>query len=129
MKEIHIVNRFMNKREFRNYVNTMLLKKDYQIMGPDDSRQSDSDQKNDNDLIVVKDGITYTVQTYLKKIGNITKYNINETIEDMKKENVSNGLIITNVSVKKEIKKEAADNNIVILDKDAFEDDIYEKVK
>lgn len=128
MKEIKIVNRFMNKREFRNYVNTMFIKKGYQPIKIDDTRVSDLDKSNDNDILVLKDGVTYTVQTYLKKIGSITKYNIEETVKDMKKEKVSNGLIVTNARVKKEIKELAVKNNIIILDKNAFQDDIYERV-
>ena len=41
MEEIKIVDDFMNKFEFRNYVNTMFYKHDYKKLKPDDERWSD----------------------------------------------------------------------------------------
>ena len=123
MKEIDIVDNYMDRREFRNYVNTMFYKHNYCPIKIDDVRISDDDKTNDNDLIVTKDNVKYTVQTYLnKKIG---EKQIDETIKDMKKERVSNGIIVTNFYVDDNIRNMAAVKNIIILDKHEFENGIY----
>ena len=123
MEEIKIVDKYMDKREFRNYVYTMFYKYKYNPISIDDDRLSDEDKINDNDLLVTKDNITYTVQTYLnKKIGN---KQIEETLKDMDKENVSHGIIVTNYFVDNNIKNKAKKNNITILDRAEFEDGIY----
>lgn len=123
MKEINIVDKYMDEREFRNYIHTMFQKHHYHKISIDDVRLSDKDKRNDNDLLVTKNNITYTVQTYLnKKIGD---KQIEETIKDMGKEHVSHGIIVTNYHVDKDIKKKASKNNITILDREDFEDGIY----
>ena len=124
MEEIKIVGKYMDKREFRNYVYTMFYKHKYYIpISIDDVRLSDEDEINDNDLLVIKNNTTYTVQTYLnKKIGN---KQIEETLKDMDKENVSHGIIVTNYFVDNNIKNKAKKNNITILDRAEFEDGIY----
>lgn len=123
MEEIKIVDNYMDEREFRNYINTMFYKHDYHLVGIDDTRISDGDKSNDNDLKVTKDNIKYTVQTYLNtKIG---EKQIEETIEDMKKEKIPNGIIVTNFCVDDYIKTKALEKNIIILDRTEFEDGIY----
>lgn len=124
MEEIEIVDDFMNKFEFRNYVNTMFYKHDYKKLKPDDERWSDDDFYNDNDLLVTKDGVTYTVQTYLNIIIGNTQ--LEETVRDMKKEKVYDALLVTNMIVDDDIRKKATEKNIVILDRNDFNQGIYD---
>ena len=124
MEEIKIVNKYMDEREFRNYVNTMLYKHKYNLIEIEDVRLSDKDKKNDNDILVTKDNITYTVQTYLNtKIG---EKEIKETLQDFEKEKVLNGIIVTNYYVDNNIKEKALEKNIIILDRKEFEEGIYD---
>ena len=124
MEELNIVNNYMDEREFRNYVHTMFQKLNYHKISIDDTRVSDDDKDNDNDLLVTKDNITYTVQTYLNtKIGD---KQIEETIKDMEKEKVSHGIIVTNYHIDKKTKSKALKHNITILDREEFEEGIYE---
>ena len=124
MEEIKIVDNYMDEREFRNYIGTMFYKHGYSKIKIDDSRVSDNNKINDNDMLVTKDGIKYTVQTYLNtKIGD---EQIEETLEDMLKEKVMYGLIVTNFYIDKDVKKKALEKNIVILDRKEFEEGIYD---
>lgn len=127
MKEIEIADNYMDEREFRNYVNTMFYKHGYHPLKIDDVRISDPDKNNNNDQLVTKDEIKYTVQTYLNE--QIGEKEIKDTIEDMKKEKVEYGLIISNLFVNNEVKEKAEESNITILDRNEFKDDIYEKVE
>ena len=123
MEEIKIVDKYMDEREFRNYVNTMLNKHNYNLIEIEDVRISDKDEENNNDILVSKDNTTYTVQTYLNtKIG---KKEIEDTLQDFEKEKVLNGIIVTNYYVDKDIKEEALEKNIIILDRKEFENGIY----
>ncbi len=124
MEEIKIVDNYMDDREFRNYINTMFYKHDYHLISIDDVRISDGIKKNDNDLIVTKNNIKYTVQTYLNtKIG---EKQITETLNDMKKEELSAGIIVTNYYADSDIKNKALENSITILDRAEFENGIYD---
>ena len=123
MEELNIVKNYMDRREFRNYVTTMLSKHNYEIIKIDDVRVSDEDKYNNNDIIVKKDNKKYTVQTFLNK--EITDKEIEETIKDMDKENVSYGLIVTNFNVNKDIKNKAKKQKITILDREDFGNGIY----
>ena len=123
MKEIKIVDHYLDKREFRNYVNTMLIKNNYIRFKIDDTRLSDDNEENDNDITVVKDNIKYTVQTYLNK--RIGKKQIQETLDDMKKEKVLHGLIVTNFNVCRYTKNNAKKQGITILDRLTLKDGIY----
>ncbi len=124
MEEIKIVDNYMDDREFRNYINTMFYKHDYYLISIDDVRISDGIKKNDNDLIVTKNNIKYTVQTYLNT--NIGEKQITETLNDMKKEELSAGIIVTNYYADSDIKNKALENNITILDRAEFENGIYD---
>ena len=83
MEEIKIVDKYMDEREFRNYVNTMLNKHNYNLI------------------------------------------EIEDTLQDFEKEKVLNGIIVTNYYVDKDIKEEALEKNIIILDRKEFEQGIY----
>lgn len=120
MGDITIIDNFMNSFEFRNYVQTVLIKHNYEPVKMDDERWSDDDSKNNNDMIAKKDGILYTVQTFLNK--KITMREIEETIDDMKKEHVSNAIIITNDVVSANAKEEARLKNIRIIDDESIEE-------
>ena len=123
MEEIKIVDNYMDEREFRNYINTMFYKHNYQIVTIDDVRISDKNKKNDNDIIVTKDNIKYTVQTYLNT--KINDSHIEETKKDILKENVLHGIIVTNYYVDDDLKRKALKDNITILDRKEFEKGIY----
>jgi hypothetical protein len=125
IKEIDIVDNYMEPREFRNYVNTMFYKKHYDYLKIDDVRVCDGDKINDNDQIVTKDGVRYTAQSFLNT--KIKEKHIKETLKDMEKENVNHGLIITNFYTDMEMKDLALEHNITILDRAEFEDGIYDK--
>lgn len=124
MEELKIVKNYMDEFEFRNYVYTMLHKNGYNPITVDDERVSDKTKLNDNDLLATKDNKKFTVQTYLNK--PITDKEIEETEKDMDKENVSNGIIVTNSEVNKETKEKASKKHITILDKSEFKDGIYD---
>lgn len=123
MEELDIVKDFMDDREFRNYVHTMFYKNNFKYIRLDDSRVSDEYPENDNDIKVTKDGIKYTVQTY--KNTRITDKQIEETLEDMKKEKLEHGIIVTNYNVSEETKDKAKKLNIEIYDRQKFEKGIY----
>lgn len=115
MKDIDIIDQFLDDREFRNYIASNLTKLGYTEISIEDERISDSTKKNDNDLLAKKGDYTYTVQTFLNK--EIKESHIKETIKDMEKEHVSFGIIVTNTEVSKEIKQKAKENGIEIIDR------------
>ena len=123
MEELNIVKNYMDRREFRNYVTTMLSKHNYEIINIDDVRISDEDKYNNNDIIVKKDNKKYTVQTFLNK--EITDKHIEATLKDMDKEKVSYGLIVTNFNVNDDIKNKTKKKKITILDRKEFGNGIY----
>ena len=123
MEEITIVDNYMDDREFRNYVHTMFYKYGFKYLRLDDSRVSDEYPENDNDLKVTRDGKRYTVQTYLNT--KISDKEIEETEEDMIKEKLEYGIIVTNFHAGKAIREKALEKNIIILDRDVFEDGVY----
>lgn len=123
MEEIKIVDNYMDEREFRNYVHTMFYKHEYYPITIDDVRIADSDIVNDNDILVTKDNIKYTVQTYLNT--KISDKEIEETLKDIEKEKVSFGIIVTNYYADNDIKAKALEKGITILDRAAFEEGIY----
>ena len=124
MEDIKIIDLYMDDREFRNYVNTMLRKHGYVRFKMDDSRVSDEDFDNNNDIRVSKDGMRFDVQTYLNTI--IGEKEINDILEDMGNEGLKYGLIVTNMIVDDSIKKEAINMHIRILDRKDFDENIYE---
>lgn len=124
MEDINKIDLSMDDREFRNYVNTMLRNNGYVRFYMDDSRVSDDVIDNNNDIRVTKDGMRYDVQTFLNTI--ITDEEINKTLEDMGNDGLKYGLIVTNMIVNDEVKKEAINMHIRILDRNDFDENIYE---
>ena len=115
MKDLLIIDKFLDEREFRNYVHGILIKNNYSNVAIEDARLDDKSRINNNDILAIRDGIIYNVQTFLNK--EITKKEVNETIKDMKKERVQNGLIVSNKEVSKSIKQMAKKNNIEVWDR------------
>ena len=115
MKDLLIIDEFLDEREFRNYVHGILMKNNYSNVAIEDARLDDKSRINNNDILAIRDGIIYNVQTFLNR--EITKKEVNETIKDMKKERVQNGLIVSNKEVSKSIKQMAKKNNIEVWDR------------
>ena len=115
MNDLFIIDNYVNEREFRNYINSLLIKKGYNRVTIDDPRVSDSDKLNDNDILVKKGEIYYTIQIYLNT--DIKKSHIDETLKDMTKEKVSAGIIVTNNYVDNHMKEYANKNLIQIWDR------------
>ena len=115
MKDLLIIDQFLDDREFRNYVHSILIKNQFTNVAIEDARLADKSRINDNDILAIKNGLIYTVQTFLNK--EVTKKEVNETIKDMKKERVQNGLIVSNKEVNKNVKEMAKKNGIEIWDR------------
>ncbi len=122
MNDLFIIDNYVDEREFRNYINELLKNKGYERVIIDDVRIADRDKINDNDIIAKKGEIYYTIQVFLNK--NITKKEIDETLNDMEKENISAGIIITNNYVSPEEKDYANNKLIQIWDRMALEKEI-----
>lgn len=122
MNDLFIIDNYVDEREFRNYINELLKNKGYERVIIDDVRIADGDKINDNDIIAKKGEIYYTIQVFLNK--NINKKQIDETLNDMEKENISAGIIITNNYVSTEEKDYANDKLIQIWDRTELEKDI-----
>lgn len=122
MNDLFIIDNYVDEREFRNYINSLLRREGYDRVTIDDPRIADSDKYNNNDILVKKGEIYYTVQIFLNK--DITKKQINETLADMEKEDVSAGIIITNNYVGNEMRDYANEKLIQIWDRSKLEKEI-----
>ncbi len=122
MRVIVIIDEFIDEREFRNYSGYWLSKLGFSDIKIEDPRLSDSDPINDNDILASRNNKTYTIQTFLNT--DITKKEVDETKEDMLKEKVDNGIIVTNRKVSPEFIKYAEENSIEIIDKKSFTEKI-----
>ena len=118
MEDIKILDNYVDDREFRNYIHKVLIDNEYQLVTIDDVRIADSDKINDNDIRAFKDGMTFTIQTYLNM--DITEKEINETVKDIEKEKVSGAIIFSNRIVNKDIVELAKKNKIIICDIDVL---------
>ena len=119
MKDINIIDNFVDDREFRNYACSFLLDLGYSFVSIDDARLSDDDINNDNDFIVKKDDITYTVQVFLNI--SVSNFQVDETVDDIEREGVLKGIIVTNRLVDKEVKEYASSKSIIIYDKEILD--------
>ena len=119
MNDLFIIDNYVNEREFRNYINSLLIKKGYNRVTIDDPRISDRDKHNDNDILIKKGEIYYTIQIYLNT--DIKEKHIDETLKDMTEENVSAGIIITNNYVGNNMKEYANSKLIQIWDRTELE--------
>ena len=118
-KDLFIIDNALDEREFRNYVSSILEKNGYKDIIIDDPRLINEGNIDDNDIIAKKRNNEYTIQTYLNT--NISEKHIEETLEDMKKEKVNKGIIISNLYVTKKIVEIARDNNITVIDREYLE--------
>ena len=116
MTDSNIIDNFIDEREFRNYVISLLPKLGYELISIDDVRISDDDIKNNNDVLTRKDGRRYAIQTYLNK--DITLDELNEAIIDKLLEHTSYALIITNICIDKDVKEKALSRNITLIDRE-----------
>ena len=116
MTDSNIIDNFIDDREFRNYVVSLLPKLGYELISIDDVRISDGDIENNNDILARKDGRRYAIQTYLNQ--DITFDEVNEAILDKLFEHTSYALIITNKCIDKDVKEKAKERNLVLIDRE-----------
>ncbi|MBR5662797.1 MAG: restriction endonuclease [Bacilli bacterium] len=116
MTDSNIIDNFIDDREFRNYVVSLLPKLGYELISIDDIRISDEDIENNNDVLARKDGRRYAIQTYLNQ--DITYDEINEAILDKLFEHTSYALIITNKCIDKDVKEKAEERNLALIDRE-----------
>ena len=115
MENIKIIDNYMDDREFRNYIATVLPKFGFDSIKIEDTRISDDNKENDNDIYASKNGFSYTVLTYLNK--KVTKNELGECIKDIEHEGVTCGVIVSNMEVDSKIKEEAKRLKIEIIDR------------
>ena len=115
MNDIEIIDNYMDEREFRNYIAYHLPDFGFEKIRIEDERISDENKVNDNDIFAIKNKISYTVLTYLNK--EITDKELKECYTDMEKENVTVGVIVSNLEVSNEIKEKGKKLNIEIIDR------------
>ena len=94
MEEIHILDRFVDDREFRNYIHTILIKNGFTDAKIDDERIADGDFVNDNDILARSDGTRYTIHTYLNIEVGVRE--VLSVIQDREYEKVDGAIIFTN---------------------------------
>ena len=113
MKDIKIIDNFINDMEFRNYIHGRLYRNEhFDEAEIDDVCLSDNDKENDNDIVVMKDGRKYTVQTFLNK--DISLNRLKETKADIEREKAFGGIVITNKGYGNDVALFADENNILI---------------
>ena len=116
MVDSNIIDNFIDDREFRNYVVSLLPKLGYELISIDDVRISDDIVNNDNDVLARKDNRRYAIQTFLNK--DITLDELNDAIIDKLLEHTSYALIITNKCIDKDVKEKANLRNVVLIDRE-----------
>jgi HJR/Mrr/RecB family endonuclease len=100
MDELTLIDSFLDDREFRSRIATLMQERGYEIE-VEDARIADGRSDNDNDLLVRREGKTYTVQTFLNR--DITDREIRETVLDIDIENADGGIIVTNTEAGEEL--------------------------
>ena len=116
--DLFIIDNFIDDREFRNYVSSLLSKKGFKRIVIDDVTLSNEDTIDDNDMRAELDGVTYTIQTFLNTI--ITQKEIDEVEADMDYENVSYAILVTNKYVDQDVKQYAKNLGIEVWDREVF---------
>lgn len=119
MDELTVIDRFLDDREFRNYIASLLSRQGFREVRIEDVRTADGRRDNDNDLLVQKEGRVYTVQTYLNR--EITSREISETVQDIDMENADGGILVTNTEVSGDVKKLAEEKQVEIWDRAVLE--------
>ena len=116
MEDIKILDNYINDMEFRNYIHGILIKNGFEEVTIDDVSLCDDDDENDNDILAIKDGKKYTVQTYLNR--SVTLEDLIETKKDIEKEKAYSAIVITNKGYDKEVDDFAKENDITIWDRE-----------
>ncbi len=119
MDELTVIDRFLDDREFRNYIASLLSRQGFREVRIEDVRTADGRRDNDNDLLVQKEGRVYTVQTYLNR--EITSREISETVQDIDMENADSGILVSNTEVNGDVKKIAEGKQVEIWDRAVLE--------
>ena len=119
MNDIEIIDNYMDEREFRNYIIPFLENEGFELVKIDDTRITDLNHYNNNDLIAIKDNFKYTVRALANY--KITNKEVDDTIKDINNEHVSFGIILTNTEVDNEVIEYASNNGITIYDRIYFE--------
>lgn len=119
MDELTVIDRFLDDREFRNYIASLLSRQGFREVRIEDVRTADGRRDNDNDLLVQKEGRVYTVQTYLNR--EITSREISETVQDIDMENADGGILVSNTEVNGDVKKIAEGKQVEIWDRVVLE--------
>ena len=119
MDELTVIDQFLDEREFRNYIASLLSRQGFREVRIEDVRTADGRRDNDNDLLVQKEGRVYTVQTYLNRV--ITSREISETVQDIDMENADGGILVTNTEVNGDVKKLAEGKQVEIWDRAVLE--------
>ena len=119
MDELTVIDRFLDDREFRNYIASLLSRQGFREVRIEDVRTADGRRDNDNDLLVQKEGRVYTVQTYLNR--EITSREISETVQDIDMENADGGILVSNTEVNGDVKKIAEGKQVEIWDRAVLE--------
>lgn len=105
MDELTLIDSFLDDREFRSRIASLMQERGYEIAEIEDARLADGRSDNDNDLLVRHEGKTYTVQTFLNRI--ITEREIHEAVLDIDVENADGGILVTNTETGEELKQKA----------------------
>lgn len=119
MDELTVIDRFLDDREFRNYIASLLSRSGFIEVRIEDARTADGRRDNDNDLLVQKEGRVYTVQTYLNR--EISGREVSETVQDIDLENADGGILVTNTEVNEDVKKLAEEKQVEIWDRAVLE--------
>ena len=120
MDELTLIDSFLDEREFRNRIGSLLEERGYEAVQIEDARVADGRSDNDNDLLVRHEGKTYTVQTFLNR--TVTEREIRETVLDIDAENADGGILAVNTEVSEDLKKAAASEQVEIWDRAVLEE-------
>ncbi len=120
MDELTLIDSFLDEREFRNRIASLLEERGYEAVQIEDARVADGRSDNDNDLLVRHEGKTYTVQTFLNR--TVTEREIRETVLDIDAENADGGILAVNTEVSEDLKKAAASEQVEIWDRAVLEE-------
>ena len=117
--DLSIIDNYIDDREFRNYVASVLDAKGFKRLKIDDVGLRDESDENDNEMVATLDGISYTIHTFLNR--NITVTDVDDAVLDIDKENVESAILVTNLELGEEIKEYAIRKGAQIWDREVFD--------
>ena len=120
MDELTLIDSFLDEREFRNRIASLLEERGYEAVQIEDARVAVGRSDNDNALLARNEGKTYTVQTFLNR--TVTEREIRETVLDIDAENADGGILAVNTEVSEDLKKAAASEQVEIWDRAVLEE-------